>query len=490
MLLGIVAGLACTATGCTWVSDTKEQPKLSGSIKVVYWNKNSFMQNYGNLFSVKYPDLTVEVLPLEGLYKPQQDNKKAFDDYVQLHNPDVLLLDSEQFERYAGSGKLKALDADMKKDAFDTKGYYSGVLEYLRRAGDGKIYGFAPFFNCEAVFYNKKLFAEHGVPFPGNKMSWNELILLSQRFSTQNEDPPVYGLEGRTLTNPFIFATTVGASYGLKYLDPESKKMTLNTPEWAKVFKLVAEAFQKGNFYKADPASGPKPSPGSKREEVLKQQYPFLNGHIAMTIQGVDFVDVLSTTPGLPFEWDLVTVPVDQSNPNSGNSMSVNEIFSVNVNSQNPAASWKFIEYINSDAFARIMTKSTIKALPARVNAAPKEERNVKAFYELTPPNESMYKNFDKLPDSFLMTFDSIINQEMEPLLQGKSTAETALQRIEARSQAELDKPKDENPGSEKLVLEISCESGEGDLHEVSGFQRRGNAGSNRSVLRGAYGIA
>lgn len=445
MLLGIVTGLACTATGCTWMSGTEEQDKLSGSIKVVYWSKNSFMQNYGNLFSAKYPDLAVEVLPLEGIYKPRKDNKKAFDDYVQLHNPDVLLLDSEQFERYAGSGKLKALDADMKKDAYDTKGYYSGVLEYLKRAGDGKIYGLAPYFNCEAVFYNKKLFAEHGVPFPENKMSWNELILLSQRFSKQNEDPPVYGLEGRHLTNPFIFATTVGASYGLKYLDPESKKMTLNTPEWAKIFKLVAETFQKGDFYKADPASSQSPSPGSKRDDVLKQQYPFLHGQIAMTIQGVDFVDVLSTMSGLPFEWDLVTIPVDRSNPNSGNSMSVNEIFSVNVNSQNPAASWKFIEYVNSDAFARIMTKSTMKALPARLSAMPKEERNVKAFYELTPPNESMYKNFDKLPDHFLMTFDSIINEEMEKLLKGKGTAETTLQQIEARSQAELDKPKDEN---------------------------------------------
>lgn len=446
MLLGLAAALACTAAGCAWKPDAKEPPKLSGSIKVVYWNKDSFMQTYGNLFSVKHPDLEFEVLPLQGLYKPQQDNKKAFDDYVQLHNPDVLLLDSEKFERYAGSGKLKALDDDMKKDGFDAKGYYSGMLEYLKRAGDGKIYGLAPFFNCEAVFYNKKLFEEHGIPFPENKMSWNELILLTQRFSIQNEDFRVYGLEGRPLTNPFIFATIVGASYGLKYLDPESKKITLNTPEWTKVFKLVAEAFQKGNIYKADPASGPNPSPGSSREEVLKQQYPFLKGQIAMTIQDVEFVDVLSTTDGLPFEWDLVTVPVDQSNPNSGNSMSVKEIFSVNATSQNSEASWKFIEFVNSEEFARIMTKSTLRALPARLSAIPKQEKNVKAFYELTPPSESMYKNFDKLPDSFLMTFDSIINEEMAKLLRGKETAETALQKIEARSQAELDKPKEDIP--------------------------------------------
>ncbi|SCW83665.1 hypothetical protein SAMN04487970_106210 [Paenibacillus tianmuensis] len=44
------------------------------------------------------------------------------------------------------------------------------------------------------------------------------------------------------------------------------------------------------------------------------------------------------------------------------------------------------------------------------------------------------------------MTFDSIINEEMEKLLKGKDTAETTLQQIEARSQAELDKKTDEIP--------------------------------------------
>jgi hypothetical protein len=78
---------------------------------------------------------------------------------------------------------LYELDAAIEQDSeFSLEGILPGAIQKMRSMGDGKLYDLAPTFSSDAIFYNKKLFEEYGVPLPQDGMIWNDLLLLAERF--------------------------------------------------------------------------------------------------------------------------------------------------------------------------------------------------------------------------------------------------------------------------------------------------------------------
>lgn len=432
LLGGLLAG--CNTNG----AESKEKEETT--IKVMHYNESSFYQQYGMLFSAIHPEVSIEVADMQSMYTEQvTDQKKAMKDFMAEQKPDVLMLNPEVYREMAAEGKLYNLDTFIKKDEYDLEGIIPGIVDYIKQQSDGVLYGLAPNFYGQAVYYNKDLFTKHGVPFPTDKMSWEQLLQLAARFPTDGDkEDRVYGLNIGYNNSLYYFGLNIGTSMGLNYINPTTMQMTINSDSWKSAFEIADKAMKSGTLYAEDPNAMMEQN--TTYEHYLLRD-PFISGKVAMVIEGNYIMGQIKEAQTVLKDkavqnWDLVTVPVNPQSPDESNGMSVNEIFAIDANSANPEAAWEFISYVNSDEFARVTSKVQNGGFPTRIKYLNNDDgRNMAAFYSLKPSQNNMYSLYEKLPQDFFMKFDGLTQQEFQSVKDGKTTVSEALDNLQTKGQ-------------------------------------------------------
>ncbi|WP_231570976.1 ABC transporter substrate-binding protein [Gordoniibacillus kamchatkensis] len=381
------------------------------TVKVMYFDKNYFFQQYGNLFLAKFPNIDIEVVSNQGIYGPGKDYKEEFKKLLDTEKPDVLLInDPAQVEELAADGRLYALDDVMKQDKFDIDRILPSVVDLIKEMGNGKMYALSPTFSSSALYYNKDLFEQYGVPLPTNQMSWEDVLRLAARFPTDGKDDErVYGLAAYSYNKDLAFPyfNAIGTTKGLLPVDPGTMTVTLQTDGWKQVLQLTADALKSGALYapKSDPQKAGQPV---MFDNYLKQN-PFVTGKAAMTIDRSYLIQTLAQAKERlkdlkPVNWDIVTVPVDPGNPSVSNTISPIALFAVSATASNTRAAWEVVKYINSDEMARIQSKSSTELLARTAYMKEKDGHNLEPFYTLKPNTLSMLKGMDKLPSGFILS--------------------------------------------------------------------------------------
>ncbi|MBA2939899.1 sugar ABC transporter substrate-binding protein [Paenibacillus sp. CGMCC 1.16610] len=453
-----LATIAVTAslTGCNFSEKASGSSREAGSlkklgkdekatIKVLYYDKTSFYQQYGNLFMAKYPNIDVEVISNQGIYGAGKDPQEALIHLIDEEKPDVLLLNgSDQLEKFAQQGRLYALDDVIKQDKFDVEHILPATLDSIRLKGEGKLYGLSPDFYSQALYYNKDLFEQYGIEFPKNKMSWEEAMNLAKRFPTDGQgDQRIYGFSAYSYMGEGVayqYMNSIGTTLGLSFIDPEQMKLTIQTDAWKKALQLTVDSLKSGALYA--PKSQTDSNAPRMYEDYLKQNL-FAMGKVAMTIDGNYMIQTLQQAKDVlkdvkPVNWDIVTVPVDPQNPDFSNTVSVSNVFGINAQSPNTRAAWEFIKYINSDEFARVMSKSSSSLMTRTTYSKDKDGHNLEAFYLLKPNPDKNYTGLEKIPSSFYQPFTLLANQEIQAVIDGKKSADEALKTIQDKGQEQL----------------------------------------------------
>lgn len=414
--------------------DEKATIKVMSNLDV-----KSFYNQYGALFMAKHTNIDLQVASTQGVFNdtPVIDINKEFEKFVDDQKPDVLLLMLNQYEDFAAKGRLYELDPIIRQDNFDLTGIMPTVIETIKSRSGGKLYGLAPGFVGDALYYNKTLFAKYGVPLPKDKMNWEELLELARRFpTTGDESSRVYGFAFDSRSdNVFQNVRMIGDSKGLSYVDTDNGTVTIRTEPWKQTAQLALDALKSGAIY--------VPSPDKQFLSGSSVDYyrsdPFIGGKVAMTIKGNFFMDQLnSAKPHLKElmpDWDMVTIPVDPQNPDGAGGMNLYSIFAVNSQSPNPRAAWEFVKYVNDDEYARVASKSfmDLSTLPARTKYFREAEgRNVAAF---AMQKGSSNKANTKLPAGFGQTFSMLADTEFKAVLEEKKTVDEALKTIQDKGQ-------------------------------------------------------
>ncbi|MEW9700994.1 ABC transporter substrate-binding protein [Paenibacillus sp. SI8] len=455
-----LAAIAVTAslTGCNFmgkVGSSGEGGALKklgkdekATVKVLYYDKNSFYQQYGNLFMAKNPNIDVEVISSQNIYGPNGngDPQEAMEKLIDDEKPDIILINgTDQLEKYVQKGRLYALDDVIKQDKFDIENILPASLEAIKVKGEGKLYGLSPDFYSQALYYNKDLFQQYGVELPKNKMSWEDVLQLAKRFPTDGQgDQRIYGFSAYSYMQEGVgyqYMNTIGTTLGLSYFDGDQMKLTYHTDAWKKVLELTVDALKSGALYIPKSQNADNNAP-HMYEDYLKQNL-FVMGKVAMTIDGnymmqniQEAKDRLKDVKAV--NWDIVTVPVDPQNPDFSNNVSVSNLFGINAQSSNTRAAWELIKYINSDEFARVMSKSSQNLQTRTTYSKEKDGHNLEPFYMLKPNPNSIYKGYEKMPMSFYQQFNNLANQEVQAVLDNKKSADEALKTMEEKGQEAL----------------------------------------------------
>ncbi len=412
--------------GCSSGSSGKTEEK--SILKVLYYDEQSFYQEFGMLYSALNPNVEIEVIASSdrwGSGEPttEEERETKFQQLIDEKQPDVLFLSSEQYEKFSHDGKLLDLASMIEQDKYNTETFIPGMLEYLKEKGGGTLYGLTPYYYSQALYYNKDLFEKYGVELPTDKMSWDDLFARAARFPTDGSpEERVYGFKGGYEANLFQTGINIGSTLGLSYIDADGKQLMIDTPAWQNAFNTALQAEKTGTIYYENSGDGDGARSWSNYEDYFLQN-PFYSGRLAMMIEGTYMLDEIKRAKDvlkdkLSFNWDLVTVPVDPSNPDFTAMTAFHQIFAINNNATNSKEAWNFIKYIHGDDYNRVKAKSYNSGLSTRTGYLKDDEgHNLQAFYTLKPSDNNLYGNFSKLPADFYMQFDSLGKEKLEPVV-------------------------------------------------------------------------
>ncbi|KEQ27286.1 ABC transporter substrate-binding protein [Paenibacillus tyrfis] len=474
VLLSLSAGLlASTLTACTKTGsgDGKSERVLRIATSD-YVNENEyFRQQFTELFEFANPNIKLEyVSTLDERFRysgSSDSNEKPKDPIDKLselmtgdNSPDVVLIDYDHLPELVGSNLLKQLDQDIAKDKFDTSDIAPPIIEGIRRAGDGKIYALAPTFESYALIYNKKLFDEAGVPYPADKMTWDQTFDLARRLSKGEGENRKFGFAFSTYSS-----RASNLSYGmlvyteplqLSMIDDNAEKMTVDSDQWEKVWKTLLQL--KTEKLVPQPSDDLKGRGSGSNEDHPFQDDNFLSGRVAMSL--IDYRDVGSVAnvmknahnfKGLtPFDWDMVTMPVHLEAPENGYGIRLDGLMGISAKAQNPEDAWKFIKFVNGEDWARLKGNSSGSLMARQKYIKPKDgaEFNIKAFTTLLPAPAVEDKLYRKLPNLYqvrrignrkLQDVSVNILQVREALKQWQSEGDALLQKMKDNPNASVD---------------------------------------------------
>lgn len=415
--------------GCT----KKDESLENGTLEVLYdGDEEWFQDKYGELFTAKYPNVDIKVISTRSLHTSGTYSRETFKKYIDENNPDVLVLNTTEYVWLNEENDLYDLTDSVYGQGFDSDQIHPSVLENLKIKGDGKLYGLAPTFYSTALFYNKDIFDSFGIPYPTDKMTWDEVMSLAQRFV--DADKTVYGISQSFRNDPFNFAKNIADYKGVSLYDSKRELILLSSPEWNQIFELIVNAYKSGAVYEPkDEAEAREIS----QEEILRQQNVFLLGESAMTVDNYYLVNMIDKA-AQPVNWDVVTLPIDSKNPNTTNAFFISDIFAIHQKTSNLKLSRKLIEFVNGDDFAKILGKSSVELISRTEYIKNNDNKNLEAFYELKP-GDNMYRNYQELPQGLYSAISEIANRELYDVISDKKILSDALTTIQADSEIALE---------------------------------------------------
>ncbi|NOJ72121.1 ABC transporter substrate-binding protein [Paenibacillus alvei] len=451
VLLLTVVALMSGCLGEKPVLDQLEEGK--GKIKVIHYSEESFYSDYGNYFNIKYPDIEFEVISYKELAAKQGEGESfdfdaELEKFIEKNKPDVMMLNGKQFEKFAQNGKLYGLDQIISQEKFDLEGYMPGLVDLLRSKGNGTLYGLAPAFYTDVMYYNRDLFKEHNIEPPRNKMSWQEVIDLSKRFTgIGSGDNKIYGFYKSYGDVQFV-VNNIASSAGLNLFDTKGEKLLINSDGWKKAIKMATDAVRDKSIA--------IPSP---EESQTGWGEAFYQGKAAMVIEGTWFAQQIKNRPLYDkkfkeINWDIVTAPIDPSSPDESSDVNLTDIYAIAADSPNKRAAWEFVKFVNGPEIAKAAGRTVSGRIPTRKDYFKEiEGRSTEPFFLLKPKLGTSYSGFwgsNNVPDTFNKGFNPLVEESLKAIVDNKKTVEEAVAELEAKGQQLLDKAHQEQKAKSK----------------------------------------
>ncbi|WP_080838958.1 ABC transporter substrate-binding protein [Cohnella massiliensis] len=408
-------------TGCTGSGNEATfdgEWKKEATLKVMVSSEDFFMREYGELFLIQHPNMTIEFVPYEGRDIVQT---------VAEQEQDVMALLPADFNLLYEKGALYDLHNLITDDRFDLDRMHPGIVEALKQQGGGRLYGLPPFYLNLAIYYNKKVFDRYSIPYPTDNMTWEELFQLASRFAGLGED--IFGLYS-SLDAGFL-TSLMASSHDVQLFNPTTLTVTAVTPSVSKLAGMLVDAYRTGAL--APPASANEEDPFIQGKSAMAIDYSYYINNVirpAEMKQGSDFKP----------DWDIVTPPSDARNRESSSFTYYSEIYTVNAKSPYPQAAWQLVKFVNSDEMARLRSRTVPYMLPTRTQYIWNVDgKHVEALYSQRPNLNELGKDFSRVPKGFASQLDSIVNQEIAKVRAGTQTLEEALKSVQERGQQQLD---------------------------------------------------
>lgn len=333
LAFSLIAAPALMAQG-SQEQGTKPAGNPSGSINFYYWdtNQTQAVNDLISLFQAEHPEITVVPTTIpSGEYWTKLKTALATGT-----GPDVFWMNMTVPDYY-NAHLLYDLTDRIKQDGVDMS-KFPKILQDLYTK-DGHIYGMPKDYDGIGLFYNKAIFDEMGLAYPKDGMSWDELLDLAKKTTTENH----YGFAAQNTGNvcyqDFIYsnggrvssADNIGCEVGD---DP------------------AVEAIQ----YLHDMMYVSKVSPTYAEQQEVKANDLFVGGRLAMITAGSwklgSFAKALGENLG------IATMPVAKTPAITVHGLA----YCIAAKSKNIDAAWEFVKFCGTKKAQEATAKGAIPA--------------------------------------------------------------------------------------------------------------------------------
>lgn len=169
----------------------------------------------------KYPHLTLKLVR-------NAPGTKLEDLVASGSTPDLIYSPKGYMEDFIGLSIVQDLDSFVREQKMDLSRFEPVTIDSLKSYAPKYNMIALPFsYNNSALFYNKDIFDKFGVPYPVDKMTWDDVIELGKRISRKDGDTFYKAMYPSQITQ---FAS----QFAVPYTDPKTGAPTLERDDWKK----------------------------------------------------------------------------------------------------------------------------------------------------------------------------------------------------------------------------------------------------------------
>jgi len=345
---------------------------------------------------------------------------------------DVFRMSSSIYQyESAEAGFLMPLNDLIKKDNYDVEKIYG---KYLTKDENGMI-NYLPYSSSSwAVFYNKKIFDEAGVPYPEGEWTWDEYIETAKKLTDSEK-----GIYGSYMLDYDIYRYFLARQKNVSAYK-EDGTSNYDDPVFAESMKFFGDL---GEGYKVQPSY----------LEFTTKKYAwdqFMTGEFGMHFIGSWYLGLLSDMEKYPRDWDwgITQLPTPEDGKNNFGNIAA---FGINKNADHPEEAFEYLKFIAENQ--ALYTNR----VPARADIG--KEEMLKVFEDIannsggsvTAENlyDALYDNglgfvTEKIVGPAAAEYSSIIIQESELYYVGEQTLDETVESISKRVNKAIEDSQDE----------------------------------------------
>ncbi len=316
--------------------------------------------------------------------------------------------------KYRDAGSLYDMSELIKNSDLDIERYGTSFMD---TAKDGALYGLPYRYSTMALFYNKRIFEEEGLPYP-DKMTWDEYARLAKKLTRTREDGTIQwgGFLPDWLGEPILTVQR-----GSSVMDPDTSAIR----EWLALL---------GRLYMEDKSHMSFEEMKSTSTDWLKI---FLAGDVAMLPNGEWTIgnaqQEVKSNPDLvgDFEMGVTYMPLPQGVEEPVTVGGPNTFIMINQNSDKKENAFEFASFLCGPNGAPYLVEGGM--IPAYL------DDTVIELYKKTVNVDGVEKmletdtHYESDPVNEFSEVDTIWREEKELYLIGEQTLDETMKMFEER---------------------------------------------------------
>lgn len=312
-------------------------------------------------FERQNPDIKVEFIHI-----PQNYFQKLHLLFASNLAPDVVFINNQYIPIYANAGLLEEIPLTLNPSPARGEGssaspFYDKAIESMTY--NNKLYAIPRDVSNLIVYYNKDLFSKYGVPCPNKYWTFNDLLVLAQKLTKDNNKDGLTDVWGISFEEDLIFYLPYLMSEGGGVLSDDLKHSIIDTTESKKGLQFYADLRNKYNV-----------APKKFESASATMAQLFLQNKLAMHVSGRWLVP--KYTEDAKFKWNVVTFPIGDK----GSIVPMDASgWALTKNSKHKPEAIKLIKFLSSKQSIEKFTKSGL-IVPARIDVAEGDFLNKKSI--------------------------------------------------------------------------------------------------------------
>ncbi|TCK66361.1 extracellular solute-binding protein [Curtobacterium sp. PhB136] len=426
----IIAGLAAVAVAALGLAGCSSSGSASSdTIKIAYQKFGSFQQLDAQMKVVKktyekeHPGVKVTLVPIQA-----QENdyytKLALMNKAPATAPDVMYEDTFLVKADAEAGYLLPLDKYTAKWK-EWNQFYDNAKQ-AGQGDDGKLYGVPMGTDTRALWYNKDIFKEVGLPVPWQPKTWDDVLAAAKTIKAKKPDVIPFNVysgkpQGEASTMQGFEMLLYGADGKGNTLYKNGKWVT-GSKQFQDSLQFVKDVYQGG--------LGPTPQQALDTNVGTTIAQTWLpKGQLAIDLDGSWQSGTWLKSGTAPWaDWSKVMgqapMPTQNGQAPGYNSMSGGWTLAVGKNSKNPQAAFDFIStFLNKDGSMKYDIENSQIAVRKDVSEDPKYDASNPTFKFFSGLVE--HTNFRPATSDYSQ-ISNAIQVAMESVMTGQQTPKQA----------------------------------------------------------------